>query len=146
MNNNEEPGYRLSSMLNGYFTQVSYKQRSDIYNCYNKYENTTDREPGKHARYNNTIIMLTLKTLVSIHSYHALHERLMLDRRRLEYAHLLFSALKVCLWYRPQMKFQLGEFDQVLLQIVPLYHTAFSSHYAGIAIIMHVMMTVQSVK
>lgn len=72
--------------------------------------------------------------LYFIHSYHALHDRLMLDRRRLESAHLLFATLRVYQWYPnmiPQVRFQLGELDQHLLEIVPLYHSAFIGHYAG---------------
>ena len=67
-------------------------------------------------------------------SYHVLQDRLLLDRRRLECAHLLFAALKVCRWYLqelPILQFELGELDKVLLDLVPSYHSVFCNHYAG---------------
>ena len=67
-------------------------------------------------------------------SYHSLQDRLLLDRRRLEYAHFLFAALKVCRWYQPELQplqLQLGELDKMMLELVPFYHSAFSKKYAG---------------
>lgn len=67
---------------------------------------------------------------------HLLYDRLRLDRRRLESAHLLFAALKVHSWYThslPTLKFKLGELDQVLLELVPSYHSAFSTTYTGMS-------------
>ena len=61
-------------------------------------------------------------------------DRLKLDRHRLECGHLLFAALKVCKWYPgiiSQLDFELGEFDKLLLDMVPKYYLAFSSKYAG---------------
>ena len=54
------------------------------------------------------VVLLNQYTIIieyfPLGSYHALEDRLKIDRRRLEAAHLLFAALNVYGWYHDDFK------------------------------------------
>ena len=63
-------------------------------------------------------------------------DRITLDRRRLEDAHIIYAVLNVMTWYPdkfgPEAKaFRPANFNEVLSRITPIYHTCFSERYAG---------------
>lgn len=63
-------------------------------------------------------------------------DRIKLDRRRLEAAHLLYAILNVTEWYfglKDKFHFTRGNLDDAIDKITPLYHNAFSKEYAGMA-------------
>ena len=60
-----------------------------------------------------------------------------MDRRRLEFAHLLYAVLKVSLWYPTIPLLDLdGDLDEKMLQLITPYHKAFSEKYAGTCVYM----------
>jgi hypothetical protein len=59
-----------------------------------------------------------------------------MDRRRLEMAHLEYAVLYVCSWYpddfqKSKLPFKPGSIDDTIDSVCCIYHTAFSSKYAG---------------
>ena len=65
-------------------------------------------------------------------------------RHRLECAYLLFAALKVCKWYPgifSKLAFELGELDQVLLDMVPSYHLASAANMLVRGILATIILT-----
>ena len=63
-------------------------------------------------------------------------ERLAMDRRRLELAHLKYAILKVCSWYPESLcvkdiVFMPGNVDELVLEFSKKYYLLFSSKYAG---------------
>ena len=66
-----------------------------------------------------------------------LKDRITLDRRRLEDAHMIYAVLKVFAWYpakfRPEERvLKPAHFNEILSQITPAFHRCFSEKYAGI--------------
>ena len=62
-------------------------------------------------------------------------ERLGMDRRRLELAHLKYAILNVCSWYPSlcvkDIVFVPGNVDERVLEFSKKYYLLFSSKYAG---------------
>ena len=68
-----------------------------------------------------------------------LKDRIILDRRRLEDAHMIYAALNVLSWYPtnfgPEQKiFRPSYFNEILGHITPTFHQCFSERYAGTVI------------
>ena len=76
---------------------------------------------------------------VQYHNYSTdLESRLRMDRRRLEEAFLQYALLKVAEWYPLDMsmhKLHLHDgLSQLLLQVTPSFHEAFTKKYSGMYI------------
>jgi len=67
-------------------------------------------------------------------------DRLKLDRRRLESAHLMYAAMNVAKWYPESfsgIQFESGNIDKTTDELTPVYHFAFSKEYAGTLFSVH---------
>jgi len=65
-----------------------------------------------------------------------LKERITLDRRRLEDAHMIYAVLNVMAWYPESFgpetrKLKPTNFNEVLSHITPIFHECFSEKYTG---------------
>jgi len=70
----------------------------------------------------------------------SLKDRIILDRRRLEDAHMIYAVLNVFGWYPakfgPEQKvIRPSHFNEILGKITPIFHQCFSEQYAGTATI-----------
>ena len=68
-----------------------------------------------------------------------LKDRITLDRRRLEDAHMIYAVLRVLSWYPakfgPEQKvFRPSCFNKILRHITPKFHQCFSERHAGTAV------------
>lgn len=135
--------------------QMSYNQKSDIYNFYHKYEKIEKKLSSgstKKAkdleddveRYTyvlkESIIVATMHIYLLSYS-RTVYNRACLDRRRLEEAHLKYAVL--CVYQRYPHYFTRLSIDlcirQTLEDITPLFYRAFSARYACKFIHMHIM-------
>ena len=64
------------------------------------------------------------------------HNRIALDRRRLEMAHLQYALLQVCGWYPDQLHISKiaitpGDFDATITYVAEVYYSLFAEKYAS---------------
>ncbi len=72
--------------------------------------------------------------MITSNSYHALEDRMRLDRRRLEKAHLTFALMNLYQWYANDLRhipLQTDDLDRMIMDIIPAYHLAFCRLYTG---------------
>jgi len=67
-----------------------------------------------------------------------LKNRITLDRRRLEDAHMIYALLNVMNWYSvefgpEEQVIKPAHFNEILSQKTPKFHKCFSERYAGIS-------------
>ena len=68
------------------------------------------------------------------YSYHALKDRLKLDRRRLEAGHLLFAVINLIEWYPEdfkQTKLEMEQLGRLTLDVPPTYQSVFCRQYTS---------------
>lgn len=63
----------------------------------------------------------------------------MLDRRRLEDAHMIYAVLHVLNWYPAKFRYnenriRPSHFNEVLSCVTPIFHNGFSERYAGMLV------------
>ena len=67
-------------------------------------------------------------------STQATTDRLAMDRRRLEMAHMKYALLNVCGWYPSlsvsEMVIRPGQFDEMIVPFSDQYYSCFSAKYA----------------
>ncbi|KXJ06830.1 uncharacterized protein LOC114576501 [Exaiptasia diaphana] len=113
--------------------QISYQQKSRIYNATNGYDANQKKKKKKAVpdlKENKTQEShQNLSTSESI-----LEERKQLDRRRLEDGHLQFAILRIMESYPDEFNCQSTSFKdlkELLTSITPVFHEAFIKRFAG---------------
>lgn len=132
--------------------QMSYKQKADIYNYIHGYPvppkkcsklvvTQANRYPFINSMYQ---YMLSLSNFRMAHE-DSLYNRIRLDRRRFEAAHLRYALLQVASRYPLIVPSPLGmttDVADILHQVTPAYYEAFTQRYSG----MHMYHTLLSAK
>lgn len=136
--------------------QLSYKQRSEIYNVKHGYDNakkkTTKPDTDAHPKptydnsfENETVIYCIYSNYGWFVYYYYFYscsdsgkvgaERLSMDRRRLEIAHLKYAVLNVCSWYSDlsinTLAITPGQVDDMIQRFTCQYYSCFSAKYAS---------------